>query len=782
MKEFETAFGMWVVRHRWWIVAVSLAVFVGAAAGLPHLSFNNDGRVFFSKDNPQLKALETLEHTYTKNENVMFAIQPKDGTVFTRNTLAAIEELTQKSWQMPYSSRVDSITNFQYSRSDGDDLVVQDLVKNPKVLSDANLKTIKDYALTEPLLVNRLVSADGSVTGVNINIIKPGKSDREVPQIATFARNLLKQMQAEHPHLDIYLAGSVMFNTAFNEASMNDMSTLVPIMYLVLLVVMGVLLRSVSGTLSTMAVIGMSMLSALGLAGWLGFAITIPSANAPTIILTLAVADCIHILATMLMKMRHGFSKFEAVAESLRVNFQPVVLTSVTTAIGFLSMNFSDAPPFRDLGNIVALGVMIAMVYALLFLPALMAVLPLRVKQNIHEQSAGMARFGSYVVKYRRALWVLTLSLVALTVAGIPRINLDDNFAKYFDHSFDIRKATDFIESHLTGFDIIEYSLKAGDSGGINRPDYLAKVDQFAQWYRQQPGVVHVNTITDVIKRLNENMHGNDKAFYRLPEQRDLTAQYLLMYEMSLPYGLDLNNQINIDKSATRFTVSLRGVSSRQLRETDEHARQWLRRNAPQMFTYGASESMMFAHISERNINQMLAGSALALVLISVIMIFALRSVKLGLLSMVPNLVPAFMAFGVWGLFVGEVGLAIAVVGTMTLGIIVDDTVHFLSKYQRARREHQLDAVQAVQYAFSVVGTAMWTTSLILIAGFGTLAFSGFKVNSDMGMLAAIAIGFALLVDFLLLPVLLLQFDRQKRHLPQIETKPAEVCFDNANS
>ena len=168
--------------------------------------------------------------------------------------------------------------------------------------------------------------------------------------------------------------------------------------------------------------------------------------------------------------------------------------------------------------------------------------------------------------------------------------------------------------------------------------------------------------------------------------------------------------------------------------------------------------------------------------LISVIMIFALRSVKLGLLSMVPNLVPAFMAFGVWGLFVGEVGLAIAVVGTMTLGIIVDDTVHFLSKYQRARREHQLDAVQAVQYAFSVVGTAMWTTSLILIAGFGTLAFSGFKVNSDMGMLAAIAIGFALLVDFLLLPVLLLQFDRQKRHLPQIETKPAEVCFDNANS
>jgi hypothetical protein len=139
------------------------------------------------------------------------------------------------------------------------------------------------------------------------------------------------------------------------------------------------------------------------------------------------------------------------------------------------------------------------------------------------------------------------------------------------------------------------------------------------------------------------------------------------------------------------------------------------------------------------------------------------------------------MAFGVWGWFVGEVGLAIAVVGTMTLGIIVDDTVHFLSKYQRARRELQMDAVQAVQYAFSMVGNAMWTTSAILIAGFGTLAFSGFKVNSDMGLLAAIAIGFALLVDFLLLPVLLLQFDRQRRPVPRTQSEPAEVCFDNTD-
>ena len=786
MTAFEKAFGIWVVRNRWWMLLISIAIFMAAASGLRHVAFNNDIRVFFGKENPQLKAYEALEHTYTKNKNVFIAIKPKDGNVFSQNALAGIEELTKKAWQTPYSNRVDSITNFQYSHADGDDLAVEDLVKNATTLSNADLQRIRNFALTEPLLVNRLISPDGAVTAININVIMPGKSENEIPEIATFVRKLVTQIQKEHPDMDFYLSGTVMFNTAFNEASVHDMSTFVPIMYLVLLIAMGVLLRSISGTISTMVVIGMSMLSALGLAGWLGIEMTIPSANAPTIILTLAIADSIHILATMLLKMRQGMTKFDAIAESLRVNFQPVLLTSVTTAIGFLSMNFSDTPPFRDLGNIVAMGVMAAMVYSLFFLPALMAVLPLRVKQKVKEQSLIMERLGGLVVNNRKTLWIATLSLVVLTVVGIPRIHLDDTFPKYFGHSFDIRKAYDFIQANLTGTDIIEYSLKAGESDGINDPKYLAAVDKFAQWYRKQPGVNHVNTITDIIKRLNQNMHADDQTFYGLPPQRDLTAQYLLMYEMSLPYGLDLNNQINIDKSATRFTVTFRNASSKQLRETDKRARQWLHENAPQMFTYGSSEDLMFAHISERNINQMLTGTVLALVLISGILIFALRSVKLGFLSMIPNLIPAFMAFGVWGWVVGQVGMGIAVVGTMTLGIIVDDTIHFLSKYQRAKREHHMDAPDAVKYAFSVVGTAMLSTTVILIFGFGTLAFSDFKINSDMGLLAAIAVAFALVVDFLLLPILLLQFDKEKQvqQRSQADAQPeqAPVCYESSNS
>jgi len=762
MKMFEQYFGQWVVKKRWAILLATALLSASAIYGAQFLSFENNNRIFFSEDNPQLKAFEAMERTYAKNENVMFVLAPKDGQVFSRATLAAIEDLTEQSWQMPFSSRVDSITNFQHSYAEDDDLVVADMVSTAQILSETELAEIKQTVLSEPLLVNRVIAPDGAVTGVFVTIQKQDKADDEVQQIARFSRELAAEFRANYPEIDLYLGGSVMFNTAFMEVSMEDMATLVPLMYLALLLVMAYLLRSVTGTLATLIVISISMAGSLGLAGWAGIALSPPSVNSPTIVLTLAVAHCIHILVSMFMQMREGKIKFEAIAESLRINLQPVILTSVTTTIGFLSMNFSDAPPFRDLGNIVAMGSVIAMLLALFTLPALMAVLPVRVpRARESEKNAFMDRFGAFVV--RRSRWLMhgVMVLVVGTTLGINKISLDDNFVKYFDERYEIRQVADYTQDNLTGLDAIEYSLSAGETAAINDPAYLEKIEAFANWYRAQPKVAHVNVITDIVKRLNRNLHGDDPDYHRIPEDRELAAQYMLMYEMSLPYGLDLNNQINIDKSATRMIVTLKKATSKELREIDIRARQWLKQNAPQhMFTYGASMSLMFAHISERNITQMLTGTILALVLISGILMISLRSVKVGLISLVPNLLPAAMAFGVWGHMVGEVGLTIAVVGSLTLGIIVDDTVHFLSKYLRARRELGLPSSDAIRYSFSSVGKALFVTTVVLVVGFGILALSGFKLNADTGLLTAIVIALALVTDFLLLPGLLMKFDR----------------------
>ena len=256
------------------------------------------------------------------------------------------------------------------------------------------------------------------------------------------------------------------------------------------------------------------------------------------------------------------------------------------------------------------------------------------------------------------------------------------------------------------------------------------------------------------------SMHGDDPQEYRLPASRELAAQYLLMYEMSLPYGLDLNNQIDVDKSATRMTVSTKTLSSNEVLALDKRALQWLASNAPNIaIARSSGTTLMFAYLGRRNIISMLVGTTVALVGISFCLIAALRSLRLGLTSLVPNLVPGALGFGIWGLAVGEVGLSLSIVTTMTLGIVVDDTVHFLSKYQRARREFGCTSPDAVRIAFRTVGRALLTTSLVLVAGFIVVSFSSFELNAGMGKLTALVIALALLADFFLLPPLLMKVE-----------------------
>ncbi len=760
-------YSQFILRYRWLVVSLSVIWIAIMGAGAQHLTFTNDYRVFFGDDNPQLMAFEYLQDTYAKNDNAMFVLVPKDGEVFTRETLGAVAWLAERAWQTPYSTRVESITNYQHTSADGDDLLVEDLAYDAASLGDDDLRRIREIALNEPVLVNRLISPRAHVTGVNITVELPGVDPIvENPEVVDFVRALRAEFEQNYPDIEVKLTGIVMMNQAFPEASQYDMSTLFPLMLLLFVVVLFFWVRGFAGTLATFMIIIFSIVGAMGMAGWFGIALTPPSFSAIMIIPTMAIADSVHVLMNYVLARQQGESREAAMTDSIRINLQPVFLTSVTTAIGFLSMNFSDAPPFHDLGNIVAMGVMIAFVLSVTFLPAVMMILPGR--QTVAETASSriMARFAEFVIAKRRKL-LLGMGLgCLLLISFVPQNELNDNFVKYFSERIEFRRDADFASANLSGLYLIDYSLESGQDGGVSDPMFQQHVENFANWYRAQPEVIHVNVITDTFKRLNKSMHGDDPGWYRLPDMRDLAAQYLLLYEMSLPYGLDLNNQLNIDKSATRMTVMLYNMTTTTVLDLEERAQAWLRENTPPgMHAAGASPTIMFSHIGERNIKSMLLGTTLALILISLILVFALRSIKIGLLSLIPNLIPAALAFGAWGIAVGQIGLALSVVTGMTLGIVVDDTVHFLSKYLRARRENSLGSEDAVRYAFNTVGLALVVTSLVLIAGFTVLTFSAFMLNSQMALMTAVTIVFAIVADFLLLPPLLMALDRKEhRH------------------
>ncbi len=750
-----------VLNYRWLVAGFATVVMLGLTAGAQFITTTNDYRIMFGEDNPQLAAFNALENTYAASNKVLIAIAPRAGSVFTRETLSAIEELTEAVWGAPYSTRVDSLTNYSHSEAVDDDLVVEPLVEDAQSLSDSELARIRTIALNTTDVAGRLVATDGRVGGLVINFALPDAADAAVVEITDYLNSSLDQFRESHPEIDYYLTGDVVMHRAFAEATQDDLRILMPIVFLVIAASAAILLRSLLGTLAISVLLVFIVNTTMGFAGWIGTVMSPTNAGVPIIVMAVAVADSIHIVTSTLLGMSRGLSRNGAIAASLRTNAYPVFLTTLTTVIGFLSLNASDSPPFHVLGNLVAFGVSCAFVYSMLLLPALLSILPLRARPVHPERTLFFERFADFVVARRRfLLWFVPL-LAAGLVMGIPRNQLSDNWPKYFDERYQFRRDTDFVIENLTGLDTLEYSLNAGREGGITDPEYLAEVEEFAEWYRTQPEVTHVQAFPDIMKRLNKNMHGDDPDFYRLPDDPELAAQYLLVYELSLPFGNDLNNRIDVAKSETRMTVTVRDSSSRGLRDLDIRAQDWLRNNMPDRVVPATGLSVIFAHLSLRNIESMLRGTILAMAIVSFILILVFRSVWHGLVSLIPNFLPAAMSFGLWGYLVGNLGLAGSVMTAIAFGIVVDDTIHFLSKYLKARREG-LDSAAAVRATFVTVGRALWTTTAVLSAGFLVFASSGFEVSRSLGLMVTITIVFALLADFFLLPTLLMALDRRK--------------------
>jgi len=780
-NQFGAIWGEWVVGHRWLVLLLTTLIVLGAGYGAQFVKFNSDYHVFFSDDNPQMLAYDGLQNKYTKDDNIFLVIESEDEDLFTKATLSAIEDLTSKAWQTPYSSRVDAITNFQYTRAVEDDLYVDDLISDALSKSDKEIADIKQIATTDIRLVKRLVNSEGTVTAVNITVRLPDSDNGENTEITEYVRNMVIEFEKNNPRLKVHQSGMVMMNSAFFEAASGDAATLTPLMFLIILITIILITRTGSGTFATFIVIIFSIVTAMGVGGWLGIELTPPSAAFINIVMTLAVADSIHVLISVIQSMKKGFSKHDAIVESLRVNFMPIFITSLTTVIGFLSMNFSDSPPFRDLGNLTSIGMTGAFLYSVLTLPALMAILPVKIK--VREPREGklpfLQRIAEFVIAKKRAV-VLGSSIFIIGSSVLAFQNeLNDEFIKYFSKDVPFRQDTDFISDNLTGIYTMEFSIGADGEGGINDPAYLSKLREFEDWLYTRKEVIHVNAFTEVMKQVNKSMHGDDLDYYRMPDTREEAAQYLLLYEMSLPFGLDLNNQINVDKSESRVIVTMQNVSTKEMLALSEDVSNWLKTNAPPyMYGEAVSSTMMFAHLSNRQIWSMITGTALAFLLISLVLGFAIKSFKFGLLSLIPNVTPVIVGLGIWGITVGYINVGISIVFGMTLGIIVDDTVHFLSKYLRARREHGYSPEDAVRYAFSTVGQALLVTTFILVAGFLVIAQSDFGMNSDMAKITSLIILLALMLDFLLLPGLLLLFPSKrvqdvKTDAPEIDKKAA---------
>lgn len=758
--DIKTALITRVMRHPYWTMAINLLLAAAVVAGITQLRVDSSIDIFFNPDDPNLLAEQELIATYGREDNILLVLDAGESPIFTRQHLSTIEDITARSWRMPNAKRVNSITNYLHAAVDGDDIIVSNLLENVQDLSDAEIDAARDIAYSREELLARLLARNGQVAAINVSLNLPveGKA-AAIAESVEYARQLVLDTERANPGLTIHMAGWAMTEQTLAEVTARDSSTLMPVLLIMIVVVCAVLLRSPLASLCTVVIIFLSILVGMGFAGWAGIGLNSVTASAPTVIMTLAIADCIHVLTVFLGRLRQNPDKHAALTHALDETFHGVVLTSATTFVGFLSMNFSDSPAFGGLGNIAAIGVMGALWLTLTVLPGLIMLLPFRATGG-SATVMSMDKLAGFAIRNRRGLFWGSLCMSALLISGIARIELNDDPTGYFSESIPLTHAMRAVENRLSGTQTLHYSFNAGEAGGVHNPEFLSQVDRFVAWLRAQPEVVNVESFTDTLKHLNQVMHADAKEWRRLPDSSDLAAQYMLLYEISVPYGQDVTHQVSSDKSSLKVSATLRNQKSQGLIAFENRSRTWMEQNIPDYVTRGVGQSISFAHVGLRNIDSMINGSLFALLLISALLAWAFRSIRFGIVSLIPNLIPALATLGMWGALVGEVNIAASVVFSVTLGIIVDDTTHFLLKYIESRRKLGLGVEESIRRTFNAVGNALFTTSILLAIGFMVLVLSDFSVNSTTGLLVAITIFVAIFLDLLFLPMILMKADR----------------------
>lgn len=743
-----------LLQYRWIALTIWILIIITASYGILNIALKTDYREYFSKTDPNYIKNQAITSTYTTGDSALFLIAPKSGTVLVPEVLQQVHEMTEDGWLLPHSSRVDSLTNFQHIFVDGDELIVANLVEEPNDIRGKNTLKLRDIISSDTDIQGRLLAWDEKVAGVFITFRLPGESISETLDIAKAVDELAKKYLNKYPDVEIYQTGMILGSNASVDILKKDSSTLIPLMIIAIILLLTYMFRSAWATFATIVIIVVSILIMMGMWGWLEAALSGPNASAPIIILTIAVADCVHILVSFFQAYNSGKSKREAIDLSIQLNLVPVIVTSVTTSIGFLSLNFSSVIPFQILGNAVAFGVAVACIASLTLLPLLIDILPIKRRHSIHGESGIITPYARHIIHNKKIYFLFSVILSLGLGAQISKNEINDQFAKYFSKDTSFRQGTDFADKHLSSLYDISVSLNSPYEEGVNHPEYLKKVEEFQSWLEKHPAVIQTQTISTTFKSLNKAMHQNNNDWYVLPENSDLASQYFLLYELSLPYGLDSTQQVSFDKKESRIIITLSEQKTTQMLQIEKDIEIWLDNNAPEYDYYLSSIMLMFSHLGVNNAKSMLQGTAIALIIMSLVIGIALRSFRFGVISLFTNIIPPVLAFGIWGIFSGEIGLSVAIAIGMTLGIVVDNTVHLLSKYQLAERKNQLGD-DAMEYAFSHVGVALLICNIVLIVGFMILAQSDFSLNSDMGYFTSLTFIFAIVIDFLILPYLL---------------------------
>ena len=502
----------------------------------------------------------------------------------------------------------------------------------------------------------------------------------------------------------------------------------------------------------------MAASSAMGIGSFLGIAMTTPTSMAPTIILTLTVADCLHLALGALKQLPTDQSWKKAVNQSVLTHFRPILLTSLTTMVGFLCLNLSESPTYHDLGNLTAIGVFFAFVYSILFYSVWLSIKePKKRKIMLHQGNWKVVT--NFITRHTKAILIITVGVLIFSCFFISKLELNDIFISWFSKETQFRQDTEKISSNLTGIYTFEYHIKAKDnSKGIFSSEYLSEVQEFENWWKNKPEIWQVYSVLDIIQSSFPHLKHDQKK----DNSEQINSYQSLQHKLHTLKDVELNHRISKKQNSTRLTVILKDITGKQMREMAKEANEWIEGNMTNAATKTTGATLLFANISLRNIKSMLYGFSIGILIITLILWFAFRNTWLAIVSVITNTFPILIALGLWYFLYGIVDLAVSTVAAVSFGIIVDDTIHFLFHFHK-NKTAGYSTEQAIQTTLEEIGPTLIASTLTLNIGFATLIFSQFLLNDTLGLLSVITISVALLFDLIVLPAILIFLKPKKR-------------------
>jgi len=767
-KGFVTTVVDLIEKHKVLCVAISFISVIALAPGLTLFSEKYDVRIWFRETDPLIQTLNSFERQFGNDESIVIGLKAKGG-IFSPKAAKAVKEITEKLWLVPQVIRVESLSNYNYSHSEDDDIIVEPFFSsNGGEFTQEYLDNLKQIALNHPVMKNYLISKDGTSALIFARLVTTLSGSPNYKLITEKTQEIAKYYN-DVEGLETHVVGEAAVNDAFRSVANSDAAVLMPILFGLIIVYLLITFRSFVAMLFPFGVTLFSLIMTFGTCFYMGFSFDSILSILPAILIAISIADSVHILVTYFNFRADSMTTREAAYMALHKNLIPTFLTSVSTMIGFFSLTFTELVPVRQLGILAGIGCFYAWFITIFLMAPLLFWTSFEVPE--HFKKIGKNRKGKiaqdsfpmkaayFIDKHKKRILVF-MALFAVVAVGLStQIKINSNPYEYFRSHLPIRIANEFTKKEFGGNTGPEFVIDSGSAEGIKDPEFLAKVEKFKDWLDAQPIVNKTVDVIDIIKEVNQNIFSGLESEYKIPESNNRVAENLLLYSMGLPQGMDLKNRMTLSNDKMRMSVLWSVYDTRGWLKYIALYEKKAKEFGLEISTTG--KFYLFQRMMDYVVMTFLKSITMAMILVAILMMVLFKSIKIGLISLVPNVLP--LIFGGAVMAVGGIDLNIgsALVFSVCLGIAVDDTIHFLSNYYRYKSEG-MDELQIMATIFTYTGSALVVTTAILASGFGVYIFGDFVPNVNFGVLCAFVLTGALAIDMVFLPALLLWLHERK--------------------